>query len=126
MTGLINAVMKSSYWQNCAIILWWDEFGGFYDHVRPIQTDEYGFGFRVPAIVISPYAIPQNISHTQYDSTSPLKLVETKFGLTPMASRDAAANNMLDCFNFSETPLPPVIIDEDTKLDFSDMAATNP
>jgi phospholipase C len=126
VTGLINAVMNSSYWQNCAIILWWDEFGGFYDHVKPVQIDQYGFGFRVPAIVISPYSISGAISHTQYDETSPLKLVETAFHLSPMASRDAQANNMLDCFNFSQTPLPPDIITPDTKLDFSDMAATTP
>jgi len=45
VTDLINAVMRSSYWQNCAIILMWDDYGGFYDHVPPVQTDEYGFGF---------------------------------------------------------------------------------
>ena len=126
VTGLINAIMKSSYWQSCAIILTWDDYGGFYDHVAPTQIDQFGFGFRVPTIVISPYVIPKNISHTRYDFASMLALVETTFHLSPMASRDAAANNMLDCFNFSETPLPADIITPDTKLDFSDMATTTP
>jgi phospholipase C len=125
VTGLINAVMKSKYWQNCAIILFWDDYGGFYDHVPPQQIDTYGFGFRVPAIVISPYSV-NAVIHTQYDIDSPLKLVETKFGLSPLTGRDGAANAMLDCFNFSQTPLPPDIITDETKLDFSDMKTTTP
>jgi phospholipase C len=47
VTGLINAVMQSSYWNHCAIILTWDDYGGFYDHVPPMQVDQYGYGFRV-------------------------------------------------------------------------------
>jgi phospholipase C len=119
VTGLINAVMKSSYWNTCAIIVMWDDFGGFYDHVPPVQTDEYGFGFRVPAIVISPYSRAGTVVHTQYDLTSPLKLVETKFGLSSLTQRDGASNTMLECFDFSESPLPPDIITPETKLDFS-------
>jgi phospholipase C len=126
VTGLINAVMQSSYWQNCAIILMWDDYGGFYDHVPPVQTDEYGFGFRVPAIVISPYSISGAVVHTQYDLTSPLKLVETKFGLSSLTPRDGASNTMLECFDFTQTPLPPVIITPSTKFDFSDMATRTP
>jgi phospholipase C len=126
VTDLINAVMKSEYWQNCAIVLTWDESGGFYDHVPPIQTDEYGFGFRVPCLVISPYSNAGAIIHTQYDFTSLLKLVETKFGLTSLTSRDGASNTMLDCFNFAQSPLPPVIITHETKLDFSDIQLSTP
>jgi phospholipase C len=125
VTGLINAVMNSSYWKTCAIILVWDDFGGFYDHVPPIQTDMYGFGFRVPAIVISPYSTGV-VNHTQFDLTSPLKLIEEKFNLPALTERDANANDMLDCFNFSQTPRPTDIIEDDTKLDFSDMVTTVP
>jgi phospholipase C len=110
VTKLINAVMRSTYWNSCAIILTWDDYGGFYDHVPPIKTDKYGFGFRVPAIVISPYSIRGAIIHTQYDLTSPLKLIETKFGLSSLTTRDGASNTMLECFDFTQTPLPPVII----------------
>jgi phospholipase C len=126
VTDLVNAVMQSSYWQTCAIILVWDDYGGFYDHVPPVQTDEYGFGFRVPAIVISPYALPNIVVHNTYDLTSPLKLIEIAFGLSSLTARDSASNTMLECFNFTQPPLPPDIITPSTKLDFSDMRTTKP
>jgi phospholipase C len=126
VTKLINAVMQSHYWANCAIILVWEDYGGFYDHVPPIQTDEYGFGFRVPALVISPYSRSGVVIHTLYDLTSPLKLIETKFGLAALTTRDAASNTMLECFDFSPQPLQPVIINNDTKLDFSQAHPTTP
>jgi phospholipase C len=127
VTGLVNAVMKSAYWNSatCAIVLVWDDFGGFYDHVPPNQPDMYGYGFRVPAIVISPYSTG-TVNHTVFDLTSPLKLIETKFGFSALTQRDANANNMLDCFNFNQTPKPPDIIEADTKLDFTDMVTTEP
>jgi len=126
VTGIINAVMASPYWNQCAIILVWDDYGGFYDHVPPHQVDRYGYGPRVPALVISPYAKPGKIIHTRFDFTSPLKLIEKKFGLKALTDRDADANDMLDCFDFKQTPLPPDIITPDTKLDFSDMVTTQP
>ena len=126
VTSLINAVMQSSYWNDCAIILVWDDYGGFFDHVPPVQTDKYGFGPRVPAIVISPYARPGKLVHTRFDLTSPLKLIEKKFRLKQLTDRDADANDMLDCFDFGQKALPPDIITSDTKLDFSDMVTTQP
>ena len=110
VTGLVNAAMQSQYWPNCAIIITWDDYGGFYDHVPPRQTDKYGFGFRVPCLVISPYSVANTVVHTQYDFTSILKLIEAKFYLASLTGRDNAANNMLDCFNFSQTPLPPDVL----------------
>ena len=110
VTGLVNAVMNSPYWATTAIIVTWDDYGGFYDHVPPVQLDRYGFGFRVPTLVISPYARPGAIVHTTYDFTSLLKLVETAFGPGALTGRDASSNNMLDCFNFTQSPLPPLIL----------------
>jgi phospholipase C len=110
VTNLINAVMQSQYWNSCAIILLWDDSGGFYDHVPPIQVDNFGYGFRVPALVISPYSVSGAIVRRTYDQTSTLRLVEATFGLSPLTDRDRDANNMLDCFNFSQTPLPPLVI----------------
>jgi phospholipase C len=110
VTGLINTVMQSPYWYHCAIIVMWDESGGFYDHVPPAQVDELGFGFRVPALVISPWSRSGVVVHTQYDSTSPLALIETKYGLSALTGRDGSSNSMLDCFNFGQPPLPPDII----------------
>jgi phospholipase C len=123
VTNLVNAVMQSNYWQHCAIIIMWDDYGGFYDHVPPVQVDKYGFGFRVPAIVISPYSRSGVVVHTTYDLTSPLKLVETKFQLSALTGRDNASNTMLECFDFSQAPLPADIITENTKLDFSEMTS---
>jgi len=126
VTGIINAVMQSSYWNDCAIIVVWDDYGGFYDHVRPEHVDRYGFGPRVPCLVISPYAKPGKIIHTRFDLTSPLKLIEKKFGLKSLTDRDADSHDMLDCFDFDQQALPPDIITPDTKLNFSDMVTTQP
>jgi phospholipase C len=124
VTGLVNAVMQSQYWQNCAIIITWDDYGGFYDHVKPTQPDQYGFGFRVPAIVISPFSRSGTIVHALYDFTSTLQLIETKFLLSSLTGRDSAANSMLACFNFSQTPLPTDIITSSTRFDFSHLRST--
>ena len=126
VTSLINAVMSSPYWKDCVIILVWDDYGGFYDHVPPPQTDRYGFGPRVPALVISPYSKANKVIHTRFDLTSPLKLIEKRFSLKPLTDRDADANDMVDCFDFTQKPLPPDIITQQTKLDFSDMVTTQP
>lgn len=118
VTGLINAIMQSPAWSNTVIIVTWDDFGGFYDHVPPPQVDKYGYGPRVPALVISPWAKPGYISHVHYDFTSPLKLIEDHFGLKPLASRDQDANNMLDCFDFQQKPNPPDVLSRETPLKF--------
>jgi phospholipase C len=126
VTDLVNAVMNSQFWKDTAIIITWDDFGGFYDHVAPPKVDKYGYGFRVPGLVISPYARPGFIDHTQFDFTSPLKLIETRFNLPSLADRDRAANNMLSCFNFEQQPLAADTITKDTKLDFSEVKPTRP
>ncbi len=118
VTGLVNAIMQSPAWSNSVIIVTWDDYGGFYDHVPPPQVDKYGYGFRVPALIISPWAKPGYICHVHYDFTSPLKLIEDRFGLPPLASRDRDANDMLDCFDFQHKPNPPDVIMAATKLTF--------
>lgn len=119
VTGLVNAIMQSDAWKDTAIIVTWDDFGGFFDHVPPPAVDQYGYGPRVPALVISPYARAGVICHTKFDFTSPLKLIEERFGLMPLTSRDTAANDMLDCFDFNQPPTPPDIITPETKLNFT-------
>ena len=106
VSDLVNAIMRSSAWKDTAIIVTWDDYGGFYDHVPPPSVDQYGYGPRVPTLVISPYAKPGAVCHTRFDFTSPLKLIEERFGLAPLATRDAGANDMLDCFNFRQKPTP--------------------
>ena len=126
VTDLVNAIMGSSAWKDTAIIVTWDDYGGFYDHVAPPPVDQYGYGPRVPTLVISPYAKAGAVCHTRLDFTSPLKLIEERYGLAPLATRDAGANDMLDCFDFRQKPLLPDVILPDTKLDFSQMKPTLP
>jgi phospholipase C len=126
VTDLVNAVMQSPYWKDTVIIVTWDDFGGFYDHVPPPQVDKYGFGPRVPTLIISPYSRAGKICHTVFDFTSPLKLIERKFGLQALTERDRNSNDMLDCFDFRHRPLRPDVITANTHLDFSDMKTTMP
>ena len=70
--------MKSPYWSSSAIILTWDDYGGWYDHAAPPQVDQYGFGFRVPALIISPFAKQGFVDHTLSEHASTLKLIETR------------------------------------------------
>jgi phospholipase C len=106
----INAVMQGPDWDSTAIFLTWDDFGGFYDHVPPPQVDLYGLGPRVPMIIISPYAKPGFISKTQYEFSSVVKTIEEMFSLPSLNGRDVTANDMMDSFNFSQTPLPPLVL----------------
>jgi phospholipase C len=109
---LVNAVMKSSYWDSTAIIITWDDYGGFYDHVPPPQVDYFGEGFRVPTLIISPWAKHGFIDHTPYEFGSLLSLVETIFGVPSLGARDSfgiGKNNMMNSFDFSQNPQPPLI-----------------
>jgi acid phosphatase len=101
---LIQAVERSAYWKRAVIIVTYDDFGGWYDHVPPPQIDRWGPGGRVPALIISPWAKKGFVDSTFYDHTSILKLIEWRWGLAPLGSRDAAANNMLNAFDFTQTP----------------------
>ncbi|MBU6398910.1 MAG: alkaline phosphatase family protein [Verrucomicrobia bacterium] len=116
VTRLVNAVMQSVYWQDSAIFLCWDDYGGFYDHVPPPEVDAYGYGPRVPMLVISPYAKRGYISHYTYDFTSVLKLIERRWHLQHLAPRDDRANDMTDCFDFNLSPAPPLTLTVPTNL----------
>jgi phospholipase C len=106
--SIVNAIMASEYWDSTAIFLTWDDYGGWYDHVRPPQVDQFGYGFRVPCLVISPYARQGVVDHTQGDFTSILKFVETVYSLPPLTARDAYASDLMEAFDFSQAPrLPP-------------------
>jgi phospholipase C len=110
VTGLINAVMQGPDWNSTAIFLAWDDWGGYYDHVIPPFVDEYGFGIRVPGLVISPYAKQNYIDHTTYSFDSWLKIVEERFGVEPMTQRDKYADAMLNSFDFTQVPRAPVLL----------------
>jgi phospholipase C len=106
----INAVMQGPDWDSTVIFLMWDDFGGFYDHVPPPTDDNFGLGPRVPLIIISPYAKPNHISHTQYEASSVLKFIEEKFNLPALSGRDANANDTLDSFDFNQKLIPPLVL----------------
>jgi phospholipase C len=106
----LNALMQGPDWGTTAVFLTWDDFGGFYDHIPPPQEDEFGLGPRVPFLIISPYAQPGYISHTQYEFSSVLKFIEDRFNLPPLSDRDANANDTTDSFNFGQTPNAPLIL----------------
>lgn len=101
---LVKAVQDSAVWKNSVIIVTYDEGGGRWDHVPPPRGDRWGPGIRVPAIIISPYAKRGFVDHTSYETVSILKLIETRWNLAPLGSRDAAANDLLNAFDFSLTP----------------------
>jgi len=99
--SLIDALRRSPLWHDTAIIVTYDENGGFWDHAAPPKADRWGPGTRIPAIVISPYAKRGFVDHTPYDTTSILKLIETRYALAPLGSRDAAVNDLTNAFDFS-------------------------
>ena len=100
--GLIDAVRASAEWSRTAIIITYDENGGFWDHVAPPVVDRWGPGTRVPTIVISPFARRGHVDHHRYDTTSILALIEHRWGLAPLSSRDAAADPLSGAFEFSQ------------------------
>jgi phospholipase C len=95
---LIDAVRNGPDWPTTAIIITYDEHGGFWDHVPPPVIDRWGPGIRVPTIVISPFAKQHFVDHRRYDTTSILALIENRWGLAPLSDRDAAADDMANAF----------------------------
>jgi phospholipase C len=111
VASVVNAIGESSYWDSTAIVILWDDWGGFYDHVPPPFSDHWGgLGFRVPMMVVSPYARenypsePGYISHTQYEFGSVLKFIEDNFNLGSLGTTDARATSIIDCFDFTQPP----------------------
>ncbi|MFN2490971.1 MAG: phospholipase C [Actinomycetota bacterium] len=108
----LNALMKSEHWDDTAVFLTWDDFGGFYDHAPPPHVDIYGMGPRVPTIVISPWARPGYVDSATYDFASVLKTIERIHGLPALDERDRRANDMLAAFDFDQEPLEPLVLEE--------------
>ncbi len=111
VTALVNAVGKSKFWDSTAIFVQWDDWGGLYDHVPPPYKGRDGLGFRVPLLVISPYAKKGYVSHVQYETAGVLRFAEDLFGLSQLAAADKRATSpAADCFDFSQKPRPFVKI----------------
>lgn len=112
VTNISNALMQSNYWNNTALFVTWDDWGGFYDHVVPPTVDGRGLGLRVPLLVISPYARQGYISHQQGEFSSFVKFIEENFNLPNLGQRDSLAgtSDLMDFFDFSQIPQPPFIL----------------
>jgi phospholipase C len=101
---MIREVMASRYWPRVAVVITYDEGGGWFDHVRPPIVDRFGLGTRVPALIVSPYARRGVVAHGQYDHASILKLIEWRWGLEPLTGRDRDAAAFLEAFDFTQSP----------------------
>ena len=125
VTSVVNAAMQGPDWLHTAIFLTWDDWGGFYDHVKPIKIDQNGYGIRVPGILISPWAKPGFIDHQTLSFDAYLKLIEDRFlggarldpttdgwpDPRPTVREDAAQLGDLSLdFDFSQVPLEPLIL----------------
>jgi phospholipase C len=104
---VMNALMRSDAWKDTLVVMTWDDYGGFYDHVPPVRLDSNGLGIRVPAMVISPYAKSGTVDHTMYEFSSVLRFIEDNWGLTQLTRRDRIANGLGGALDFSQQPLPP-------------------
>jgi len=106
VANIVNAIGTSPFWSTTAIVITWDDWGGWYDHVKPPVRNAYELGFRVPLIVISPYAKAGYVSHTQHEFGSILHFAETTFGLGSLNTTDALSDDLSDCFDFTRAPRP--------------------
>jgi phospholipase C len=110
MSTIYNAVVRSPAWPHTLLIFTFDEWGGFFDHVSPpaapdVKPEYEQRGFRIPAVLVSPFARRSHVAHGVYDHTSILKLAEWRWGLEPLSVRDAAAANLAGALDFSHRNL---------------------
>ncbi len=103
---LITALMRSRAWKSTAFVWTYDDWGGWYDHIRPPRIDQMGYGFRAPALLVSAYARRGYVDSTTLDFTSLLKFVEENWRLQPLAERDRKANSIATAFDFTASPRP--------------------
>ncbi len=116
--SIVSELVRGPQWSSTALFLTWDEAGGYYDHVPPPQVDEWGYGFRVPMLVISAYAKRGSVDKEVMDHTSILRFISRNWNLVPLTYREAQANDMSSAFNFVDAgtgngyvmppPTPPI------------------
>jgi phospholipase C len=117
----LHAIFDSQYWPHTVVVIVWDDFGGFYDHVSPPHVDAMGYGPRTPALIISPYTVAGDnpdggsIDSTTYDFTSVLAFIEKRWDLKPLTDRDRNADPLTGAFDFTKPP----------RLDVPDLPARN-
>jgi phospholipase C len=105
VASLVNAVGTSKFWNSTAIFVMWDDWGGWFDPVKPVYKDYDGLGFRVPMLMVSPYAKAGYVTHIQYETASVLRFMEDTFGLPQLAAADARAKDpATDAFDYNQKP----------------------
>lgn len=105
--SLVTALMRSDAWWKSMFVLTHDDWGGYYDHVPPPQIDAEGYGFRVPALFVSPYSRRGEVDHTVYDYTSILRFIENNWHVEPLTARDASANSIVSGLDFTQPATAP-------------------
>ncbi len=126
----INAIVEGGLWEHTAVFVTWDDWGGWYDHAdvpvmetwdstraqRPADAypqfngEPFRYGSRVPCLAIGPYARRGHVSHQVNSHVSLVKFCESTFGLPALSQRDGQSNGMMDCFDFSQPPQPPLVL----------------
>jgi len=104
VASIVNAIGSSPYWRSTAIFITWDDWGGWYDHVAPPTYNSYELGFRVPLIVVSPYAKRGYVSHRQHEFGSIIRFIEEDSGLGSLGRTDVRSDDLSDCFDFGQAP----------------------
>ncbi len=104
VAAIINAVGKSQFWDSTAIFIAWDDWGGWYDHVDPPKVDAMGPGFRVPLLIVSPYAKRGYVTHHNHEASGFIAFIEHNFDLGTLGARDAGSDAFEDCFDYKQPP----------------------
>jgi phospholipase C len=108
--ALLEALIRTDAWRSAAFLWTYDGWGGWYDHVPPPRVDRFGYGFRVPALLASPYARRGHVDHTTLDFTSVLRFIEDNWRLRPLARRDARARSIASGLDFRRPPHPAQLV----------------
>lgn len=106
VASIVNAIGNSPYWNSTAVFIAWDDWGGWYDHVVPPKMDAMGPGFRVPLLVVSPYAKHGYISHHFHEASGFIAFIEHNFDLGTLGARDVGSTALADCFDYTQKPAP--------------------
>jgi len=116
VADIVNALIESDAWEQTAVFLTWDEWGGLYDHVPPPDVDDLGLGFRVPMLVLSPFAKKGYVDDAEGEFSSPLKFIEDNWDLPYLSGRIERTHNFEHVFDFDRNPrrdTPPIAKTDD-------------
>jgi phospholipase C len=123
VSNLVTQLMLSKYWSSSALMVSYDGSGGWFDHVTPPQVDGDGYGLRVPAMLVSPYAQKGAVNSTVLDSSGALAFIEHNWNVAPLTSRDANAQSIDSAFDFAAGPRPASLLPSASTL-LANTAAT--